>query len=248
MKLSVVIPAYNEENRIGNSLIEITKFIDEHKLFAEIIVVNDGSKDKTADVINDVARVNNNIKLINWPKNSGKAVALKTGILASTGDTVLITDADLSTPINEFIKLKSLYDLGAEVVYASRGKKDSHLLKRQNILRELFGGRLAGLVLKLLLVWGVTDTQCGFKLISGEIARKLFKQLSTTNSALWDMEILILATKNTNSIAECPVTWIHNADTRLPYTFKYIVNTIKGALVLKWRYKLLLPVKVVAKY
>lgn len=248
MYLSIVIPAYNEEKRIEESISKIIDFVEKIGFETEIIVVNDGSKDTTGEIVKLLSEKYRFVSLISLQKNSGKAVAVKTGVLQSTGEIVLITDADLSTPIEELLNLNRILDTGVDIVYASRGKKESKILKRQNIFRELLGGRLAGILLQLLLVTGVKDTQCGFKLMNGKTSRPLFNNLTTTNSALWDMEILILAVKNKLTVAECPVVWVHNADTRLPYTLKYIFNTLFGALILKWKYKILLPVKVVSKY
>lgn len=252
MLLSIVIPAYNEEARIGATLDTIITFVKKNNLLTEILVVNDGSKDKTTNIVSRLAQNHSEIKLIDVKKNAGKACALKVGVAKSRGNLLLITDADLSTPIEEFFNLKEKYDLGFRVVYASRGQKDSKVLKRQNIFRELVGGRLVSIFLQYLLITGIKDTQCGFKLINGELARDLFKKLTTTNSALWDMEILILATMLGVTAAECPVIWVHNPDTRLPYTLKYIFNTAVQALKLKYEYKIILPLQVnrfkVAKY
>ncbi|MEM4282384.1 MAG: glycosyltransferase family 2 protein [Candidatus Woesearchaeota archaeon] len=206
--LSVIIPAYNEEKRIGNTLKRISSFLDKKKFSYEILVVNDGSSDKTLDV----ACRFKNVKVISYDKNRGKGYAVRKGMLAARGDLLLFSDADLSTPIEEldrFLRFIDAYD----IVIASRALKGANIKLRQPFYRE-FIGKLFNALVQLLVLRGIKDTQCGFKLFTRSAAKKIFSK-QCINGFGFDVEVLYLARKYNLKIKELPVTWVNSADSKV---------------------------------
>ena len=202
MILSIVVPLYNEELIIKKNLEKIYNYFLDKFIF-EIIVVNDGSID---DSLNIVEKMNlKNITIINNQYNCGKGNAIKSGVLISRGDVVLITDADLSASIDQFITLYNKYLEGFDIVIASRSKKDSKVLQRQSIQRVI-AGKLFNFFIKNILNLNFKDTQCGFKLFNGIAIRKLIKY-SIINRFCIDVEILYLGKKLDLMIHEIGIQW-----------------------------------------
>ena len=194
-QLSVIIPAYNESKRLGPHLKSVVDYFKKNYPGSEIIVVDDGSKDETANIVHEY-----NVKLISYLPNRGKGFAIRTGVAESRGDLVLFMDADLSTPLSEVPKIiKALGD--NDIIIGSRsGKSDAPIYRR-----------MASLVfdqIKYLMVGlrRFKDTQCGFKLFKGDVARKLFAK-GQVDRFMFDVEILYLAEKSRYKIIELPVTW-----------------------------------------
>jgi len=174
LSISVVIPAYNEEKRIGRTLKAIQKYLDKKKHDYEIIVVDDGSNDKTIEVAKSFSSKNKRIKILKNKENRGKGYSVKTGMLAAKKKYVLFSDADLSTPIEElekFSKFKEKYD----IIIASRALKQSNIKESQPFYRVLMG-KTFNLIVNLVLFLGIHDTQCGFKLFSRKSAQEIFKK------------------------------------------------------------------------
>ena len=205
--LSVVIPAYNEEKRLGPTLARIEHYLATQSYEAEIIVVDNASSDRTGEVAQAAG-----VRALQEPRR-GKGAAVRTGMLAARGEYLLFSDADLSTPIEEVEKLMDALRAGHDVAIASRGLRESKLPVRQPWYRELVG-RAGNILVRLLAVRGIADTQCGFKLFPREIGRCLFSAQRMTGIA-FDMEILFLAQRLGMRIAEVPVTWIDSPDTRI---------------------------------
>ena len=211
--LSIIIPAYNEEKRIPETLNRIIRYLKKRKINNEIIIVVDKSKDKTLEIIQNYSKKNKNIRYIYNPKKSGKGYAVKKGILSSKGNLVLFTDADTSTPITELDKfLPKIKKSG--IVIGSREHKDSNV--RKKLLSRVILGNLGNLLLRLFLIKKIKDTQCGFKLFKGDIARELFS-LSRIKGFGFDFEIIFLAQKKRYKIIECPVNWTYCADTKVTW-------------------------------
>ncbi len=211
--LSIVIPAYNEEKRIPETLNRILKYLKKKKISNEIIIVVDKSKDKTLGVVQKYSKKFRNIRFIYNPKKSGKGYALKRGILSSIGDLVLFTDADTSTPITELDKfLPKIKE--KDIVIGSRAHKKSNV--RKKLISRVVLGNLGNMLLRLFLIKRIRDTQCGFKLFRGDIARELFSK-SRINGFGFDFEIIFLAQKKKYSIFECPVNWIFCEDTKVTW-------------------------------
>ncbi len=211
--LSIVIPAYNEEKRIGFTLFLIKDYLESRKIEAEVILVDDGSQDRTAEVAREVMADYPRFQLIQLPVNRGKGAAVRTGMLEASGELILFTDADLSTPIEEIEKLLPLAREGYEVVIGSRALPGSEIKKRQGWLRERMG-KFFNLLVRLLVLRGFRDTQCGFKLFRREAARNVFSRLHTDGFA-FDVEALVLALSAGYRVAEVPVVWINHPESRV---------------------------------
>jgi dolichyl-phosphate beta-glucosyltransferase len=213
VKLSVIIPAYNEATRLPDTLKETCLYLREQDYQAEVIVVDDGSRDQTVKMARTLSKTFLFVRIIESDKNYGKGHAVKTGALAALGELILFTDADNSTPIAEIEKL--LPFIGKyEVVIGSRHMKDSNVVIRQPWYRRLLS-RSANLVIQTLLVRGVQDTQCGFKLFQKKAARELFAR-QKTNGFGFDIEILTIAQKVLKyKIKEVPVSWYNSTDSRV---------------------------------
>ena len=191
--LSIIIPIFNEEENIKNTLNDIKKYLDKKKTDAEIICVNDGSTDKSLKIITKQQKKIQNLKIINLKKNKGKGFAVKTGMLAAKKDYVLFMDADNSTKIQEIEKFKTSIKTGADIVIGSRALKSSIITKKQNFIR-IFIGKFGNFLIQLFLIKGIKDTQCGFKLFKKEVSQKLFYQQKIDGWG-FDVEILVLAKK-----------------------------------------------------
>jgi dolichyl-phosphate beta-glucosyltransferase len=211
--ISVVVPAYNEAARIPGTLERIGTYLREHFTRSEIIVVDDGSTDGTEAVVTDFSRKFGNIRLIGYAANRGKGYAIRKGVLDSQGSLLLISDADLSTPIEEMEKLIPFISQGIDIVIGSRGLDESNIAVRQPWYREKMG-KIFNLIVRVLVIGGIRDTQCGFKLFKGDLARSLFGK-SLINGFAFDVEILILARKSGYRIKEVPVRWLNSPNSRV---------------------------------
>ncbi|HEV7517315.1 MAG TPA: dolichyl-phosphate beta-glucosyltransferase [Thermoanaerobaculia bacterium] len=221
MDLSIVIPAYNEAARLGPTLERILGYLAGQKIAAEILVVDDGSTDRTAAVAESFA--GRGVVLYRQDRNRGKGAALRSGVVASRGATVLLVDADLSTPIEDLERLRP-YLAGAELVLGSRSVPGANVTQHQPIYREIMG-RTFNLLIRTVGVRGFRDTQCGFKLLDGEAARQLFADLSVDRFA-YDVELVWLARRRGYRIAEVGVTWANS-----PYSS---VDPLKDSARMIW--------------
>ncbi len=211
--LSVVIPAYNEEPRIPDTLRAVSRYLENTLEDYEIIVVDDGSSDRTADVVRGIRRELPRISLISYPSNCGKGYAVRTGVLSSKDDLVLICDADLSTPIEEIERLRTFLANDFDIAIGSRGLQDSDIAVRQPWYRERMG-KVFNAFVRTLVVGGIKDTQCGFKLFKGRVARTLFAK-NRIDGFAFDVEILFLARKEGYKIKEVPVRWLNSPNSRV---------------------------------
>ena len=205
-RISVVIPAFNEERRLGASLEKVTNYLSRRDEPFEVLVVDDGSRDATAEVGEAFAA--RGVQVIRLPENRGKGAAVRAGALASRGRWVLLSDADLSTPIEDLEILESRCS-EAPVILGSRAVSGAKITRRQPFYRELMG-KTFNKLLRLFGVWGINDTQCGFKLLDGTLARQLFAEMVTPGFA-FDVELVWLARRAGHRIVEVGVTW-ENAD------------------------------------
>ena len=212
--MSIVIPAYNEEKRIAGSLLETCAYMNDFGMEYEIIVVDDGRSDGTGRIVGRIAKDVRNVRLVRYEKNRGKGHALRTGVLVTKGDFVLVMDADLSTPMDELRKLMPyLSDGGFDIAIGSRALALSDIIKKQPWWRRGMG-KTFNKIVKAIVIGGFSDTQCGFKLFKGEIARSLFGEAKIDRFA-YDVEILALAKKKGFGIKEVPIRWINSVESRV---------------------------------
>ena len=211
--ISIVIPAYNEESRIVPTMEKIIDFVQnrEHKSF-EIVVVDDGSSDKTADVVKGFAAHAPYIRLLKNEINSGKGASVKKGVMDARGDVIYFTDADLSTPIEEldrfFAEIKD-----ADIVIGSRAIDGADIVVHEPFYREILGKVFCGIV-RAFCVPGFIDTQCGAKMFRKEAARKIFPFVKISRFA-FDVEVLYLAHVFGYKVKELPVKWFYSSNTRV---------------------------------
>lgn len=227
INISVVIPAYNEEKRISHTLYRIDKFLFEKGYSYEIIVVNDGSTDGTAKVVNSLKPYINNLKLINLPENKGKGFAIKKGVLKANGEVILFTDADNSTDISHLNTFLQYLQESYDIVIASRALPLSKIPKKQPIYRRVLS-KLGNKIINLLFSLNIKDTQCGFKLFKKDVAKNIFKKL-TIDRWGFDIEILVIAKCLNYKVKEKEVEWINDPNSKVKLidffkTFKELIN------------------------
>ncbi|WP_405062766.1 glycosyltransferase family 2 protein [Kribbella sp. NBC_01505] len=207
----MVIPAYNEEQRLPQTLRAVTAHLGTVCQDWEVLVVDDGSADDTARAVQ--AAGDSRVRLIRWPVNRGKGHAVRIGILASRGARVLMCDADNATPIEQLGILQTALDGGASAAIGSRALADSELEIRQSRLRETCG-RIGNALIQAFAVPGIQDTQCGFKLYDGPRARLVF-QLARIDGWCSDAEVLHLFHRLGLEVAEVPVRWFDRDGSKL---------------------------------
>lgn len=211
--ISIVIPAYNESARLGRTLDRVLNFIREREWDAEVIVVDDGSSDGTADLVRAYAQRDGIVSLVQNPGNRGKGYSVRNGVLHARGATILFSDADLSSPIEEAPKLIEALNAGADIAIGSRWIRSELQTQRQSVARQVMG-RGFNLLLRMLLGLSFKDTQCGFKAFRRGAAHALFPMQSVEGWG-FDPEILFLASRMGFKVAEVPVVWAHDEGTRI---------------------------------
>jgi len=230
-ELAIVIPAFEEERRLGASLDRICGYLESRGVAAEVIVVDDGSLDSTAQVAASFAA--RGVRLVRLPENRGKGAAVRAGLLETSARRVLISDADLSTPIEELASLE-VAAVDAELAIGSRSVATSRVEVPQAILRELAGKAFNRLV-RLGGVRGLADTQCGFKLLDGEVARELARDLVVDRFA-WDVELIWLARRRGYRVAEVGVVWRNDPASKVHFlrdSARMAIDLIR----LRWRHR-----------
>ncbi|MCG3134694.1 MAG: Polyprenol monophosphomannose synthase [Planctomycetes bacterium] len=212
-ELSIIVPAYNEEARIGRAMAELGAFVRDRGLRAEILVVDDGSRDRTAEVVAAHAADAPCARLVRQPRNMGKGAAVRRGVAESRGRWVLFTDADQSTPIAEWDRLRDALDRGAHVAIASREIAGAKRIVPQPWYRRAMGWWFMTLR-GALIAPGFIDTQCGFKGFRGDVARAVFPA-SSIDGFCFDVEILAIAIRRGLTVVEVPVAWTDDPASRV---------------------------------
>lgn len=210
---SIVLPAYNESERIAATLEKISAHAAERRWNVEIIVVNDGSNDATAAIVKAHAERCPSVRLIENPGNRGKGYSVRNGMLQAKGDVLLFSDSDLSSPIAEADKLFAAIAEGADIAIGSRWVDVALQTRRQPLYRQLFG-RIYNLALRLILGLRFKDTQCGFKAFNRRAAEALFP-VQRIERWGFDPELLYLARRFHLKVKEVPVEWAHREGTRI---------------------------------
>ena len=208
-----MVPAYNESLRIGETLRKIVDHLRQQRWNAEVIVVDDGSRDDTFQVVSKIAAENPEIRVIQNPGNQGKGYAVRNGMMNAQGQVLLFTDADLSSPITEAAKLFSALQAGADVAIGSRWIDPSLQCQRQSFQRQALS-RLYNLFLRVVLWFPYRDTQCGFKAFTRRAAGAIFPLQRITRWG-FDPEILYLAHRSKLKVAEVPVAWGHDSGSKI---------------------------------
>lgn len=228
---SIVIPAYSESARIAASLDKILAHIAQNNWKAEIIVVDDGSRDTTTDIVRDYMTRHANIRLIQNPGNRGKGYSVRNGMLHATGEILLFSDADLSSPIEEADKLFAAIRNGDDIAMGSRWMQKELQTRKQPLYRRL-GSRGFNLFLRTFLRLDFKDTQCGFKAFTQRAAITVFS-LQQIERWGFDAELLYLARKYHFSVAEVPVAWAHRDGTRM-HPFRDGIHMVWDLLCIRW--------------
>jgi len=237
MHLSVIIPAYNEERRLPRTLAEIDEYLSRQRYDYEILVVNDGSKDKTAEVCRNLISTIRNLQLIDNKGNRGKGYVVRQGMLMAKGDYRLFTDADNSTSIDQIEKIWPEFEKGFDIVIGSRNIKGAVLDPPQPWIRKIILGEGFKLYRKIIIgLFGIEDTQCGFKCFSKKAAESIFPKCRIDRFA-FDPEILVIAKKIGFKIREIPVYWKNDPESKVKFKsilkmaldlIKIKINLIKG--------------------
>lgn len=212
-ELSVVIPAYNEERRLPVTLAAVLPWLEARGPSFELILVDDGSQDGTLALMREWAGKHPAVRVVAQSPNRGKGRALAEGVKVACGRLVLVSDADFSTPITELGKLEEAISAGADIAIGSRAKRGARIEHSQPFYRVLMG-KTFNLVVQALILPGLWDTQCGFKLFRSEAAHDLFAAL-TTDRFGYDVDVLYRARRRRLRIAELPVRWINSPETKV---------------------------------
>lgn len=214
--LSVVIPAYNEHDRIVPTLEQTIAYLRNQSFSSEVLVVSDGSSDSTVQVTREFKTPDNiQIRALEYHPNRGKGYAVRYGMLRTRGRIVMFMDADYAVPMEYCQQGIALIESGYDIAMASRAISGAKIQRHQNFLRKL-SAKLYTLIQNAYLGISFPDTQCGFKFFTHQAAHSLFKQ-QKLNSVIFDPEILWLAKKSGCRVAQFPVAWRHVADSRIQY-------------------------------
>ena len=209
----MVVPAYNEEARIGRTLEAMCAYLDEQPYPWHLTVVDDGSKDATGRMVQELAAREPRVSLLAYTANRGKGYAVRRGMLAATGERVLFMDADLATPPPETAVLMKHLDDGADIALGSRPLKESKLDVRQPFYREAFG-RASNLLVQTIGIRGIKDTQCGFKMFTRKAAQDVFSRCKM-NGFSFDMEALMIGRDLGLRLDEVPIRWADQAGSKV---------------------------------
>jgi dolichyl-phosphate beta-glucosyltransferase len=212
-EVSIVIPAYNEASRLPATLDRVERYLGSSGIPAEVIVVDDGSRDATAEVVHERATRWPQLRLVAAERNGGKGAAVRLGMAAARGRYRIFSDADLSVPIDDMEKLLRPLRAGAGVAIASRGVPDSQVELHQPWYRETMG-KIFNRLVRIFVLGGVYDTQCGFKAFTAEVADRVFPVLQTRGFG-FDVEVLYRAQKAGYRIVEVGTRWINSPQSRV---------------------------------
>ncbi len=253
--MSVVIPTYNEERRLPQTLSRVYDYLAQQNYPSEILIVDDGSRDQTVPIVESFARTHANVRLIR-NDHRGKGYTVRTGMLTARGHIALFSDADLSTPIQDVEKLMPWFERGYDIVIGSREGEGAQRL-REPFYRHIMG-RVFNLVVRLLTVRGIEDTQCGFKAFRDDVAQDVFSRMqlygekaqrvSNGMVTAFDVEVLFIGRKSGYRIKEVPVQWRYGTQSQVS-PLKDSWRNFRDVLMVRWndlrgRYDPPRPVKV----
>lgn len=213
MKLSVVIPAYNEEHRISKTLESVSLFLQKQNYDYEILVVVDGAKDNTAAIVLELEKSIPKLRLLNNKENHGKGFVVQQGMLEANGDIRVFMDADNSTTIDHITLFLPYFEKGYDIVLGSRRITGANIAVHQPWIRDL-QGTIFRMIVHMFVPLNVTDSQCGFKAFTADSTKKIFSQ-QTLHRWAFDVEILAIARRLGLKIEEAPVTWINDEGSQM---------------------------------
>lgn len=229
MHLSVVIPAYNEEKHIKNTVEAVYKYLSGKDIEHEILVVTDGSKDKTDEIVRSLMPSIPTLELIDYERNRGKGYAVRRGMMKAKGDFRLFTDADNSTTIDHIEKMMPFFEKGYGVVIGSIGIKGAKVASGSEPLWRRLFGKAGNLFIQIMAVPGIKDTQRGFKIVTAKTAEDVFPKMLMDGFS-FDVEMLALARKFGHKIKEVPINWdndIAGSKVKLKTYFQFLLETVK---------------------
>lgn len=236
--ISVVVPAYNEERRLPPTLIDMIDFLDANIPSYEIIVVDDGSTDQTAEVVKKFERIREKVRLIRLAKNMGKGHAVRTGVFNAGGTRIVFADADGATPIEELPKLLGALDNGADIAIGSRAIQSEDTKVKTTWLRK-YPGRIFNFIVNTVVLPGISDTQCGFKIFSREAAQEVFSKQKADRFS-FDVEVLYIAKRLGFSIREIPVNWTNIPGSKVNVVVDGL-KMLRDVFIFWWRHRSLKP-------
>lgn len=230
IKLSVVVPVYNEEKRLKSGFDHYYSYLKKQKYPWELIFVNDGSRDNTLDILNKTAKGKTNIRIISYDRNQGKGYAIVQGIKNAKGGIILFTDLDHSVPVETVETFFSYFEKGYPVVIGSRRVKGAKIAVHQKPLREFLGRGFTAIV-NFFIYWGIADATCGFKAFENKLAQKIFSKITVYDWA-FDAEILYICKKNKIKVIQAPVTWSDARGSKVSLR-KDILRSFRGILKIR---------------
>lgn len=226
--LSVIIPAKNEEKHIKETVQSVFDYLTLHNIEHEIIVVSNGSTDKTDDVVRELTASVPTLKLINYSHTAGKGYAVKQGMLKAVGQFRMFMDADNSTSIEHVEKMMPYFDKGYDVVIGSIAVKGKKVAKGSEPAWRILFGKMGNIFIQIMAVPGIHDTQRGFKIVTSKAAQDIFPRITIMHWG-FDVEMLALARKFGHKIKEVPVDWHNDPNSRvgLKAYFEVLLETVK---------------------
>lgn len=230
VKLSVVIPVYNEKKRFQNGFDHYYSYLKKQKYSWELILVNDGSTDNTLTLIKEIKRGKSGINVVTYDNNRGKGYAISQGVKSAVGEYILFADLDHSVPISTIESFFDYFEKGYQVVIGSRRVRGSHILVHQKPFREFLGKGFT-MIVNFLIYPQISDATCGFKAFEKNAAQKIFNKVTVYNWA-FDAEVLYICKKYKIKIAQAPVTWTDVRGSKVSL-LKDVVGSLKGILKIR---------------
>lgn len=231
MFLSVIIPAYNEEKRLPKTLEEVHTYLSNQPYEWEILVVVDGVSDRTADIVREFQAKIKNLRLLEYKENHGKGWGVKEGMLNSRGEYRIFMDADNSTTVDHLEKMMPYFKEGYDMVIGSRDMQGAVIAVPQTWVRRRLGDIFNLIVQIMGGLWGMWDTQCGFKGFSAQAAQNIFSK-TTIDRWAFDVEVLVIAKKLGYKIKQVPVTWINDPESKV--RLKGMIKMLLEVAKIRW--------------
>ena len=231
--LSVIIPAYNEESHITDTLIDVSRYLSKQNYSSEIIVVNDGSKDKTAEIVEKMRLTIHNLRFINNQKNQGKGASVKQGMISANGEYSIYIDGDNAININHLERFWPYINKGYDIVIGSIKLPGAIVEEEYYDYRKILG-ELSKYLIRIMAIWEIHDTQRAFKIFRQEAAERIFSKQTIMRWG-FDIEILVIAKRLGYKIKELPVKWTNPSGAGKGVSFVGYLNTLKELFQIKWR-------------